>query len=171
MIGISFYGNNIYMNPIYSASPVSRVGNVDGVSSGRLLPDSIRVDEGAGVSGPKECKTCERRKYKDGSDESDVSYQTPTHIDPGRSASAVMSHELEHVANARQEGMKDNKELISATVSLKIGVCPECGRTYVAGGETNTVIKTTYDDNNPYDKGRKTVEGSFLSGMNVDYQA
>lgn len=171
MIGVSFYGNNIYMNPIYTAQRVSAVGGVDRVQPGRVMPDASKVDKSAELKGPKECKTCERRKYKDGSDENDVSFQTPQHIDPANSMARVLGHEMEHVANAREEGMKDNKELISATVSLKIGVCPECGRTYVAGGETNTVIKTTYDEKNPYDAGRKTVEGSFLSGMNVDYSA
>ncbi|MCR4716255.1 MAG: hypothetical protein K5656_03650 [Lachnospiraceae bacterium] len=171
MINVSFYGNSIYMNPVYSAQRVSAVSGVDSVSAGRLMPDATKVHKSGELEGPKECKTCERRKYKDGSDENDVSFQTPQHIDPENSAARVMSHELEHVANAREEGMKENKELLSATVSLKIGVCPECGRTYVAGGETNTLIKTTYDDKNPYDKGRKTVEASFLSGMNVDYSA
>ena len=124
MIGVSFYGNNIYMNPIYTAQRVSAVGGVDRVQPGRVMPDASKVDKSAELKGPKECKTCERRKYKDGSDENDVSFQTPQHIDPANSMARVLGHEMEHVANAREEGMKDNKELISATVSLKIGVCP-----------------------------------------------
>ena len=80
-----------------------------------------------------------------------------------------MSHEQEHVSNARQKASGENARLISATVSLKLGVCPECGRTYVAGGTTNTRIE--YTEDNPYEKGRKTIEGSFLAGQNVDKTA
>lgn len=115
---------------------------------------------------PVECQTCKARKYVDGSNEADVSYKTPGHIDPGQSYEKVMSHEQEHVANARQKTAGDDAELVSATVSLKLGVCPECGRTYVAGGTTNTLIK--YNKDNPYDKGRKTIEESLLKGQNLD---
>ncbi len=114
-----------------------------------------------------ECQTCKSRKYVDGSNEVDVSFKTPGHIDPAESYGKVMGHEQEHVANARQKTAgNDDAELISATVSLKIAVCPECGRTYVAGGTTNTMIK--YNKDNPYDSGRKTIEGSFIKGQNVD---
>lgn len=172
MIGVGFYGNNIYMNPLYDVRPVSAVGGVDRVE-GSPIQNDRKVEENTGLNKTQECKTCEKRKYQDGSDEGDVSFKAPGHIDPANSASAVMSHEMEHVANARQKTANPNKQLLSATVSLKIGVCPECGRTYVAGGETNTTIKTVSDSykNNPYDQARKTVEGSFLSGMNVDYSA
>ena len=37
---------------------------------------------------------------------------------------------------------------------------------YVAGGSTTTTIK--YNANNPYDKARKTAEGSLLRGNNID---
>ena len=70
------------------------------------------------------------------------------------------------MANARQKSAGKNARLLSATVSLKLATCPECGRTYVAGGTTNTRIE--YSEENPYDSGRKTIEGSFLKGQNVD---
>ncbi|MDD5949118.1 MAG: hypothetical protein PUC39_05235 [Lachnospiraceae bacterium] len=171
MIGVGFYGTNMYMTPLYDTSRVAAVNGVDQVQGSRSLQEGRRVESNSGVSRPIECQTCKNRKYQDGSDESDVSFKAPGHISPEQSASTVMSHELQHVANARQEGAKENKQLLSATVSLKIGVCPECGRTYVAGGETNTTIKTTYNEQNPYDAARKTIEGSFLSGMNLDLSA
>ncbi len=171
MLGVSFYGDNMYLTPLYTAQRVSPVGRTLGVSGAEIGADQRRVLGQEEINKPKECQTCKNRKYQDGSDESDVSFKTPAHIAPENSAAMVMRHEQEHVANARQEGAKDNKQLISATVSLKIGVCPECGRTYVAGGQTNTTIKTTYDETNPYDAGRKVVEGSFLRGMNVDLAA
>jgi hypothetical protein len=50
-----------------------------------------------------------------------------------------------------------------------MAVCPECGTPYIAGGETRTTIK--YQEQNPYESNRKSVEGSLLKGMNVDYVA
>lgn len=166
MINVGFYGNSIYMNPAYPSVPVTRVPGVDAVTGG--TGSTGQVHEKTRAEKQAECQTCKHRKYVDGSNEGDVSFKAPGHIDPGASQGVVMSHELEHVANARQEGSKPGKQLVSATVSLQYAVCPECGRVYVAGGETTTTIKTSYNESNPYDRGRKTIEGSILAGMNVD---
>jgi hypothetical protein len=112
-----------------------------------------------------ECQTCKERKYIDGSDEGNVSFKAPGHIAPEASAGVVMSHEKEHVANAKREGNKPGNELISATVSLKTAICPECGRSYVAGGTTRTLIK--YGDSD-YDKNKKAADLDALLGANVD---
>lgn len=139
--------------------PVSNVDRVTPAYTGNT------VDSASGVQ-PVECQTCKNRKYVDGSNESDVSFKAPGHIAPGQSYARVMSHEQEHVANARQKTAGKDASLVSATVSLKVATCPECGRSYVAGGTTNTMIQ--YSDDNPYDKGRKVIEGSFLVGQYVD---
>lgn len=112
-----------------------------------------------------ECQTCKERKYIDGSDEGNVSFKAPGHIAPEASAGVVMSHEKEHVANAKREGNKPGNELISATVSLKTAICPECGRSYVAGGTTRTLIK--YGDSD-YDKNKKAADLDAVLGANVD---
>lgn len=96
--------------------------------------------------GIEKCETCENRKYVDGSNEANVSFKTPAHIDPSSAATVVMAHEREHVANAVAEGRKPNAELVSATVRLHTAICPECGRSYVSGGVTNTKIKHTTDN-------------------------
>ena len=93
----------------------------------------------------EKCETCESRKYVDGSNESDVSFKAPGHIDPSAAPAMVSAHERMHVANAVQEGNKPDAELISATVTLKTSICPECGRTYVSGGETRTQIRHSVD--------------------------
>ena len=98
--------------------------------------------------------------------DSSAKVKTPGVIRPEESYAKVSSHEREHVANAIAEGSKPGAELISVSVSLKMGVCPECGRVYVAGGVTNTQIQ--YSEENPYEKNRKSVEGSVLAGSNVD---
>ena len=116
-------------------------------------------------SGQIECETCKNRTYQDGSDEM-VSFKAPGHISPQASAAAVMSHEQEHVSNAFDEANRKGGEVIQASVSLQTATCPECGRTYVAGGETTTQIK--YNEENPYAKGFKTADSTVVTGMNMN---
>lgn len=123
-----------------------------------------------------ECQTCKNRKYVDGSNENDVSFKTPSHIDPGNSAAAVMGHEREHVSNAIAKGNEKDKELLSVSVTLKTSVCPECGRVYVSGGETSTTIRTTKKvggdkDANPYAKLQANLDYLMASGANLDLSA
>lgn len=137
------------------------VSNVDYVTP-------INVDNTVDSSGkvkPIECQTCKNRRYQDGSDEM-VSFKTGGHIDPGESYGKVMSHEKEHVANAIAEGNEADKELVSATVSLKTAICPECGRAYVAGGTTRTVMKAYGSD--PYSKNQKSFESEATKGNRID---
>lgn len=89
-------------------------------------------------SSPAECETCASRKYQDGSDENDVSFKTPGHIDPDMSASVVLGHEHEHVANAYEKERKGEGKVKNVTVTLHNDICPECGRVFVAGGVTHT---------------------------------
>ncbi|MBE5936671.1 MAG: hypothetical protein E7265_01420 [Lachnospiraceae bacterium] len=116
-------------------------------------------------SGQIECETCANRKYQDGSDEM-VSFKAPAHISPGSSAARVASHEHEHVSNAYSKAAMNNGRVIRASVTLNTSVCPECGRSYVSGGETTTQIK--YNESNPYDKNKKSIDVLGLLGNNVD---
>lgn len=148
--GVSAIGN--------AAEAVSKVKGVTPVGS----KNSITVDKAQ----RSECQTCKNRKYMDRSNDSGVSFKTPTHVSPQSSFAAVSSHEQEHVSNAINEGNQEGNKLISSSVSLQMDVCPECGTAYVAGGTTRTQIQ--YNVNNPYENARKSVEGSFLKGMNFD---
>ena len=127
--------------------PYSGVSRVTPVNADNTVDTSTKVK-------PVECQTCKNREYVDGSNEPDESY------------AKVSAHEREHVANAIQKSSKPGAKLISANVTLKMGVCPECGRTYVAGGETTTQIQ--YSESNPYEKNRKQAEAGFLIGNNFD---
>ncbi len=120
-------------------------------------------------SSPGECETCKNRKYQDGSDEM-VSFKAAGHIDPNNAASVVMSHEQEHVSNAYQKADKGNGEVVRASVRLKTDVCPECGRTYISGGETTTQIRYV-NETNPYQKDLKEADKSKYQGANVDIDA
>lgn len=114
-----------------------------------------------------ECETCKNRKYVDGSDEM-VSFKTPSRISPGRAASAVRAHEQEHVSNAYSKAAKNNGKVLAANVTIKTDICPECGRSYVAGGVTATQIKY-YNEENPYQKDLKAADSIKYSGMFADY--
>lgn len=143
------------------------------LSINRISPLSYPERELPGVSneqkagGTEECQTCKNRKYRDGSDEM-VSFKSAAHINPAASASVVRAHEQEHVSNAYNKAATGNGKVINASVSLKTAVCPECGRTYVAGGTTNTQIKY-YNEENPYQKELKSADRTKYSGMNIDY--
>lgn len=117
-------------------------------------------------SSPAECETCKNRKYQDGSDEM-VSFKSAAHISPQASAARVRAHEQEHVSNAYKKAAQNNGKVISANVSMRTAVCPECGRSYVAGGETNTQIKY-FNEENPYQKDKKASDAISYTGMNVD---
>ena len=107
---------------------------------------SVPVDEDAsqGVEGAQkaleegECETCEKRKYQDGSDDMGVSFQTPTRVDPDQAASAVRGHEMEHVVREQAKAQREDRKVVSQSVTLHTAICPECGKTYISGGTTRT---------------------------------
>ena len=88
-----------------------------------------------------ECQTCEQRKYQDGSDDMGVSYQTPTRIDPDQAPSAVRGHEMEHVVREQAKARREDRRVVSQSVTMHTAICPECGKAYVSGGTTRTVTK------------------------------
>ena len=100
---------------------------------------SVEISQQAMMAANYECKTCESRRYVDQSDDPSVSFQTPTHISPGASASMVMAHEREHVANEQARADREGNTVVSQTVTLQTAVCPECKRSYVSGGTTRTI--------------------------------
>lgn len=106
-----------------------------------------------------ECTTCANRTYVDGSNDPGVSFKTPGKISPEASAGTVMSHELEHVANERADAQSEGREIVSQSVTLSSAICPECGVSYVSGGETKTVSKSKTD---------YSIPDELLKGSKVD---
>lgn len=88
-----------------------------------------------------ECETCEKRKYQDGSDDMGVSFKTPTNVKPEQAASAVRGHEMEHVVREQAKAKREGREVVSQSVTMHTGICPECGKAYVSGGTTHTVTR------------------------------
>lgn len=103
------------------------------------------------LTGEEECQTCKNRTYKDGSDDPGVSFKTASKISPGNVASAVRGHENEHVTRNRAKAEREGRQIVSQTVTIKSDICPECGKSYVSGGETVTVTKNKSE--NPFNVG------------------
>ena len=129
-------------------------------------PNASNITSPGRKSSPAECETCSNRKYQDGSDEM-VSFKSAAHISPEASASRVRAHEQEHVNNAYKKAAQDNGKVLQASVSLKTAICPECGRSYVAGGTTTTQIKY-YNEENPYQQDLKATDSIKYRGNNVN---
>ena len=158
LVNISFYGSS-YENHVYT-------GQISDTDNRTTLFDSEKKN--SGMKDPsEECQTCKNRKYVDGSNEM-VSFKSPTHISPQNASTAVRSHEQEHVANAYSKAATNNGKVVRATVSIHMSVCPECGRSYVSGGTTDTQIKY-YNEENPYQQDLKATDEMKYKGMNADY--
>ena len=69
-----------------SVSGLQKPGSID--TTGHKIgsdgkPEPTKQDKRVGKA---ECETCKNRKYVDGSNEGDVSFKAPAHIDPNQSA-------------------------------------------------------------------------------------
>ena len=89
----------------------------------------------------QECQTCKNRKYQDGSDDPGVSFKTATKIAPEQVASAVRGHEQEHVVREQAKAQREDRKVVSQSVTIHTAICPECGDVYVSGGTTRTTTK------------------------------
>ncbi len=109
-----------------------------------------------------ECQTCENRKYQDGSDDPGVSFKTAGRIAPEAAEAVVRGHENEHVVRDQAEADREGREVVSQSVRIKHGICPECGKTYVTGGVTETVTRAKRDTR--FDVGTEsTKRGNLLN--------
>lgn len=148
-----------------SVGHMSRNDIIHAVKSGNTQGINPNEIKNLKQTGAVECSTCASRKYQDGSNEM-VSYKAASHISPESSAAKVRAHEQEHVSNAYNKAAKNGGKVMQASVTLKMAICPECGRSYTAGGLTSTMIK--YNEDSPYGKAQKSRDYGLLVGQNVD---
>ena len=104
-----------------------------------------------------QCEKCRSRRYQDGSNDSRVSFQMPTVMDPVKAKTKVMSQEMEHVRSEQHKAKKEDKVVVSQTVRIMTDRCEECGTSYVKGGFTRTITRPKLADF------RKMLSG-FLDG-------
>ena len=156
-------GSDIMTNYQFNLpNPIIVLGNgapVD-VQQGPALPESANDAMLEALEPSGSCYTCENRKYVDQSDDASVSFQTPTKISPNMAAAAVSAHENEHVRNEQARAQRDDREIVSQTVTLQYDTCPECGKQYVSGGTTRTTSISKSDSDSMLD-----TEGSFGDNM------
>lgn len=105
-----------------------------------------------------ECETCKNRKYQDGSNDPGVSFKTPTKLSPESAATAVRSHENEHVSHAKSQALREDRKIVSQSVSYSTAICPECGRNYISGGTTRTVFKDNAGEQNSLPEKGKYID-------------
>lgn len=105
-----------------------------------------------------ECQTCKERKYQDGSNDPGVSFKTPTNVAPEQAAAAVRGHEQEHVVREQAKAQRENREVVSQSVTYHTAICPECGKVYVSGGTTRTSTRAVQEQPalDPTNQGRQT---------------
>lgn len=154
----------------YGYTPMANSGaSSDATEVGKVVknPGQSDIQKVGKKSSPADCETCKERKYQDGSDEM-VSFKSAAHISPSAAGGAVRAHEQEHVSNAFKKAATGNGKVLQASVALKTAICPECGRSYVAGGETTTKIKYSNEEQ-PYQKQLKASQAAALKGMNFDF--
>lgn len=150
--GASFAERNPFTTPVssynkaYMAYGVNKIGREQ--ESGNLSKLSQQGEQSGKKLGKfqdgfkeEECQTCKERRYVDGSDDSGVSFQTPTKIPKASAMAAVRGHEQEHVVRNRDKAEREGREIVSQSVTIHTGVCPECGETYVSGGTTRTTTR------------------------------
>lgn len=125
-----------------AAMAIARQKQEGGPIEGSETSAQLGVGEKNQVSGSEECQTCSNRKYKDVSDDSSVSFQTPTRVAPGAAESQVRAHEQEHVTNEQTKAGQKGRKVVAQSVAIHYSVCSECGKSYVAGGTTTTITKS-----------------------------
>ena len=174
-LGQTPYSNSGYgAYGAYGANGADDTKDTDATGLGTSKAGSTEDDEekspaeerAAKRAGTEECETCAKRKYQDGSDEN-VSFKSAAHVSPTAAGAAVRGHEQEHVSNAYDKAKQNDGKVLQASVTIHTAVCPECGRTYVSGGETTTQILYKNEDN-PYQQARKSEDAGKYTGMNIN---
>ncbi len=120
--------------------------------------DKMKSEDGG------ECQTCENRRYQDGSNDPGVSFKSASKIS-GNAEAAVRGHEQEHVSRNRAKADREGKEIVYQSVVIKHAICPECGKNYVAGGETTTVTRTKPENENEPFTGKASPENGAVSDI------
>lgn len=145
----SNYNKGLASNPDKSGDEVNPLSDTIAKND-----SAIRAEKSQGIT---ECKTCSQRKYQDKSNDSSVSFQAPTHVEPGLAGGAVMAHEQEHVVNEKVKAQNEGRKVVAQSVQIFTDVCPECGKRYVSGGNTRTVTKSDSKSNTEKNSNNKIL--------------
>ncbi|HEX2947544.1 MAG TPA: hypothetical protein VHT96_16525 [Clostridia bacterium] len=150
-------------------APSAGAGSVSGPGAGQAAAKASGTADLKAMkrSGAIECQTCKSRTYQDVSNDPGVSFKAPGHIDPASAGAVVMGHEQEHVSNAKASAASNGSRVVSQSVRLFTAVCPECGRSYVSGGETRTVTRTDKNAGQPALRNKGNSSYSSRKHINI----
>ena len=130
--------------------------------------DSLKMGQEEDGKSPQEtmeeseCQTCKNRKYQDGSDDPGVSFKTATNnVAPEQAAAAVRGHEQEHVVREQAKAQREDRKVVSQSVTLHTDICPECGDVYVSGGTTRTTTKANPQQETDQEENQKSGFQAF----------
>lgn len=136
---------NAIAEQAYSAHSISKNDAFDSkqitMQNAKITESEKKGDGFIGDCPACQCEKCRSRRYQDGSNDSRVTFQMPTAMDPVKAKIRVMSHEMEHVRSEQHKAKQENKIVVSQTVRILNDRCEECGRNYVKGGFTRTITR------------------------------
>ena len=158
--GVRLPGNNVKLPGSSAAADANAVKPSSSDSAAGAEGVQKAAEEGR-------CETCEKRKYQDGSDDPGVSFQTPTRLTPGQAASAVRGHEQEHVVREQAKARREDRRVVSQSVTLHTDICPECGRVYISGGVTKTVTAASPKEPAAEEAAEESEENTGFSGLDI----
>lgn len=144
---VTLTGSAAASNYREGADPVemSVRGRIQYLSPDELEAEVEKTKSAQEVMEEGECQTCKQRKYQDGSNDPGVSFKTPTNVAPEQAAAAVRGHEQEHVVREQAEAQREDREVVSQSVTYHTAICPECGKVYVSGGTTRTSTRAAQE--------------------------
>lgn len=147
------------------ADPVEMAvrGRIQYLSEEELNAEVQKSKSAQEVMQEGECQTCKERKYQDGSNDPGVSFKTPTNVAPEQAASAVRGHEQEHVVREQAKAQREDREVVSQSVTYHTAICPECGKVYVSGGTTRTSTREAQEQSAVLDPTRQGKQTPFFA--------
>ena len=159
------------IGPVGPVTPVYGVSYAGEAPAARQPAAEAAGTQSAKISGPEECQTCSNRRYQDGSNDPGVSMKSPTNLTPSQAATAVYAHEREHYTRNAAKAEEEGREVLSNTIRVFTAVCPECGKVYVSGGETNTVTRKVKENESFALAFFEQTVGPHRTGRTVDERA
>jgi len=154
--------NNYGIINQYSASPAAAAAGITAANPQAPGAIDMQNDKLMKRIGAIECKTCQSRKYVDGSGDPGVSFKTPTHVSPSGSGAAVMAHEQQHVSRNKARAQVEDRKIVAQSVQIHTDVCPECGRVYTSGGKTTTVSKADNSNGDYFMENMRKSMGKYF---------
>ena len=67
---------------------------------------------------------------------------------------------MEHVVREQAKAQREGRAVISQTVTIHTGICPECGSVYVSGGTTRTTTAKAAKEDQTQAKAGEPARGT-----------